>query len=103
MKATLLTATLLGLCGCAASYTESSLPADHPASSAVEDAPPPTRWSTLDLTAADPLEPVGPAMGHADHGAMSAGQSAPESLGAGAGKHQHETPPIPAAGGAAGT
>ncbi|MCC6906643.1 MAG: hypothetical protein IT430_01765 [Phycisphaerales bacterium] len=100
MTKPLLIATILALGGCAASYTEPSLPADHPASVAAEEAPLPTRWTTLDLVAADPLGPMPgePAMDHAGHGAdEKAAPPQPE-----AGEHKHETPPPAAtAGGAA--
>lgn len=43
VKTPLLIFTLLALGGCSASYTEPSLSADHPASSAAEEAPPLTR------------------------------------------------------------
>ena len=98
MTKTLLIATLLALGGCAASYTEPSLPADHPASAAAEEAPPPTRWSTLDVAAADPVGamPAGPAMEHTGHEAD--GQDVPPQPEAAG--HRHETPSAAGTGGA---
>lgn len=99
MKETLLIATLLALCGCAASYTEPSLSAGHPASPAAEEAPAPTHWQTLDLAAADPVLPAqaGPGMDHPGHGMGDNPPAQPEPSGSGmdSGAHKHDAPPPP--------
>lgn len=66
MKIPLLIAALAALGGCAASYTEPPLPAGHPANAAAAEAPPTTRWQTLDLAAADPIAPA-PGMNGSAH------------------------------------
>lgn len=69
-------ALMLG--GCAASYTEPTLPADHPANAAAEESPPAARSTVLDLAGADPVgeAPAGPAMDHGGHGAPGAAPAA---------------------------
>lgn len=99
MKRPLLIVTLLALGGCATTYTEPTLPADHPANAAAEQAPPPTRWQTLDLAAADPIVPAqaGAGMDHAGHGMgdnppVPSTQPQPSGRGEESGAHKHEAP-----------
>lgn len=100
MKKPILIATLSVLGGCAASYTEPNLSSDHPANPAAEQAPPPTRWRTLDLADADPVAPA-PAAGGMDHSGHGMGDNAepkPVEPGMEGGGHKHEAPaPTPAA------
>lgn len=89
---TLLIATLLALGGCAASYFEPTLSADHPASPTAEEAPPPTRWHTLDLATADQVAPAEakPGMDHAGHGVGAKDESPPREHGADGDGHKHD-------------
>lgn len=48
------------LCGCAASYTEPTLPEDHPGNPHASAAPMPVLSSTLDAGSANPLAPEDP-------------------------------------------
>jgi hypothetical protein len=75
MKSPCLVLATLTLGGCAASYTEPVLPADHPASTAATEAPLPARAHTLDLSGA---EPDAPAQGDAgiDHSGHNMGETA---------------------------
>lgn len=82
---------LLG--GCAATYTEPTLPPDHPANVGAGDSPPPERSQTLDLAATEPVAPIPPAM-PMKHGETSKSMPDMESDG-----HKHETP-APASGAA---
>ncbi len=69
MKIPLLIATLITLGGCASSYKEPTLSADHPASAAAPEAPPVERSHTLDLLASEPASarPMEKPMDHAGH------------------------------------
>lgn len=99
MKIPLLIATLFTLSGCATTYTEPTLPADHPANAAGMEAPPPTRWQTLSLAGADPVSPAqsGTGMDHSGHGMGEKAEPKPAEPGMEAGGHKHQAPD-PAAG-----
>lgn len=94
MPTPLLIAALLALGGCAASYTEPTLPADHPANLAAEEAPSPMRWSTLDTAAVGPVGsmPAEPAMDHSGHEGDEKTAPLPEKR-----DYEDETPPRGAA------
>ena len=94
MKRLLLILTLAALGGCAASYTEPTLPADHPANAAAKEAPLPTRWQTLDLAGVDPIVALQPGAGmdHAGHGTADKAEPMPAEPGAEAGGHKHDAP-----------
>lgn len=100
MKKPLLMATLSVLGGCATSYTEPNLSSDHPANPNAEQAPPPTRWRTLDLAAADPVTPAqaGAGMDHSGHGMGEKTEPKAAEPGMEAGGHKHEAPPSSSAG-----
>jgi hypothetical protein len=96
MKSSLLIGTLIALSGCAGSYTEPSLSADHPASAAANDAPSIPRRYTLDLATADPVTPAqaGAGMNHAGHDEGDTHKHVPQPSdpGAEAGPHRHDSP-----------
>ena len=64
MKIRLLIATLATLGGCASSYTEPTLAADHPANAIAPESPRMEPSRTLDVAVAEPITPthVAPAM-----------------------------------------
>lgn len=92
MMKLLVIAALLALGGCAGSYTEPSLPAEHPASPAAEQSMPPTRWRTLDLAGADPVTPAPAGHGSGHSGTGHDLEPATEAEG-----HKHNAPAPPAA------
>ena len=103
-KITLLVA-LAGLTGCAATYTEPTLSADHPANAAAMESTPPPRSRTLDLAGADPVTPAA-AMTTMDHSGgsgmgghgMDAKPKPPADAGAGGVEHPPQSaPPSPGA------
>jgi hypothetical protein len=73
-------AALLSIGGCASSYREPPLSADHPASPVAAEAPAPARSRTLDLASA---EPAGAWTGEG-HGAAERTEPAPAADGGGA-------------------
>ena len=74
MKTPLLIATLTTLGGCAASYTEPSLPADHPASAAAPEAPPLERFRSLDLAESESMS-AAPTENPMDHAGVGTGDA----------------------------
>lgn len=90
---------LLG--GCAATYTEPTLPPDHPANVGAGESPPPERSHTLDLAATEPVAPMPEGM-KMEHGGMGgASTPMPDMPGMEGGGHKRETPPPSPASGAA--
>ncbi|MBI1189735.1 MAG: hypothetical protein GC200_03520 [Tepidisphaera sp.] len=86
---------LLG--GCAATYTEPTLPPNHPANLGAGESPPPERSHTLDIGGAGAeLVPSMPAAQPIEHGEPS--KPMPDM---GSGGHKHETPPSSSASGEA--
>lgn len=94
MKKTLLIAALLILGGCASSYTEPTLPADHPANAAAMEALPVTRWQTLDLARTDPVTPAqaDAGMSHGGHETGNNAMSKPLEPSDHGGAHGHDAP-----------
>jgi len=101
MNVPILLVALLGVGGCASSYTASDLPGDHPGSVDGEDAAMHSRSRTLDLRGADPISPVQSrkATDHSGHG-MADGPEPGDANGMReprAHEHGTESPPTPAA------
>ena len=105
MKRPLLITIFLTFGGCAATYKEPTLPADHPANATAAEAPPMTPSHTLDLSAAEAVAPAnaGPGMDHAGHGQEEKGapQSSAPGMEPAAHKRDGPAPPLPPSGVAA--
>ena len=86
MTRTILASLLLALAGCTTTYKEPALPSDHPANPSAVQAEPPPPSRTLDLSAADPIQPV------ADGAGSVGGHDGQKGTGgdAQAPTHQHE-------------
>lgn len=74
MRIPLLLLTLATLGGCATSYTEPTLPTDHPASAAAPESPPMERSRTLDIPASDPAA-AAPSELPMDHAGQGMGEA----------------------------
>jgi acetolactate decarboxylase len=94
MKRTLLPTVLLALGGCAATYKEPTLSADHPANADSAESPPVSPSRTLDLTSAEPVAPTkgGEGMGHTGHGTGAETPPHPVAPGVEGGEHKHGAP-----------
>ena len=91
-KRMFISAALVSIAGCAARYTEPTLPADHPASPTGAELPPPERSRVLDLAAAEPVAPASAAMpmDHSGHDAHTTPETPAGALG---GEHGHAAAP----------
>jgi hypothetical protein len=95
MKNLLLISMVLTLTGCTASYTEPTLPDDHPANTNAAAAPRSPVSKTLDLAAAEPVtaEHGGTGKHHEGHDMGDTAPAGSSSPGMEGEAHEHERPP----------